>query len=120
MNKLETLIQEGKELFQKIKFVEPPRNVIRNIADKGRYFLWLNQSKNLLNKYFRENPLTNDFVELSKKITPDTHLQMVAVLEALREEYNESPSVQEKLTELERLEVNYIQARDAEKIVQRQ
>lgn len=120
MNKLETLIQEGKELYTDIIYVEPPENVFRtydvyDIVDKGRYFLWLNQSKNLLNKYFRENPLTNDFVELSKKITPDTHLQMVAVLEALREEYNESPSVQEKLKELERLEVNYIQARDAEK-----
>lgn len=119
MNKLETLIQEGKELFQKIKFVEPPRNVIRtfavyDIADKGRYFLWLNQSKNLLNKYFRENPLTNDFVELSKKITPDTHLQMVAVLEALREEYEEKPDVSEVLQKLEQLEDAYTHIKDNE------
>ena len=38
MNKLETLIQEGKELFQKIKFVEPPRNVIRTNNEKIGYY----------------------------------------------------------------------------------
>lgn len=120
MNKLETLIQEGKELYADIVYVEPPENVFRNydeydIVNKERYFLWLNQSKNLLNKHFCENSLTNDFVKLSKTITPDAHLQMVSILEALQEEYNESPSVIEMLQELERLEKNYIEARKVEK-----
>lgn len=119
MNKLETLIQEGKELLQKIKFVEPPRNVIRtfavyDIVDKERYFLWLNQSKNLLNKHFKDNQLTNEFVELSKKITPDTHLQMVSILEALQEEYEEQPDASEVIQELEKLEYAYTHIKDDE------
>lgn len=119
MNKLETLIQEGKELYTDIIYVEPPENVFRtydvyDIVDKERYFLWLNRTKNLLNKSFDKNPLADEFVELSKKITPDSHLQMVSILESLLEDYADKPAICDVLQELEQLEKEYTRIKDHE------
>lgn len=117
MNKLETLIKEGKELFADIVYVAPPHNVYRtydvyDIVDKERYFLWLNRTKNLLNKSFEKNPLVDEFVELSKKITPDSHLQMVSILESLSEDYADKPAISDMLQRLEQLEKEYTNIKD--------
>lgn len=119
MNKLQQLIEEGKKLSNNITYVKPPRNVIRAFAvyeinDKERYYLWLNQSKNFLNRSFKFNPLLDEFINLSKEITPNSHLQMVSILEAMVDDYSEHPSASEILQELEKLEREYTNVKDSE------
>lgn len=119
MNKLQQLIEEGKKLSDNITYVNPPRNVLRTFAvyeinDKGRYYLWLNQSKNLLIRNFKFNPLVDEFINLSKEITPNSHLQMVSILEAMLDDYSEHPSLSESLQELEKLEREYTNIKDSE------
>lgn len=119
MNKLKSLIGKGKELFHEIYYVEPPENVFRtydvyDIYEKDAYFLWLNQTKAFLYKNFANHPFLREFIELSKKITPDNHKQMVSILEALQEEYNEEPAKEDQLQELDRLEREYVNVKDTE------
>lgn len=119
MNKLEELIKEGKELYSNIEYVELPHNVIRtydeyDIVDKERYFLWVNRTKQLLNKNYISNPLVREFIDLSKGISPDNHLQMVSILETLLDDYHEEIDTKQVLEELERLEREYVKIKDHE------
>lgn len=112
MNKLQKLIQEGKILQSSISYVEPPYGVMRlyavyKINDEANYYVWLNSAKVFLDKYFTKNRLVNEFYELSKDITPKSHVKMVSILESFLDDYVEEPDSKQDLQTLEEYETVY-------------
>ena len=77
MNKLEKLIEQGKEVGSTIfldTYSALAGDVELSITDKREYYTWLAKVKLFVDRNFDENKLIAELHELSSKITPKNHL----------------------------------------------
>ena len=110
MNKLEKLIDEGQKLSVTIK--TDRIGAIAGFAgyivdDKPAYYTWLYKTKLFLDQHFYGNRLVAEFIGKSESVSLENHVQLVAILKALLNEYEEEPDVNEQLAKLEKLKEIY-------------
>ena len=92
---LESLIQEGNEIFKTISYVKAPSGIIRmfdvyKVEDETRYQTWKSKSIRFLNVNFKDDTESTAFVEAANSFdkshyTPKYLKEMVGILISFKE-----------------------------------